>query len=84
MERAPDGWTNYRRSSACRVVYIVILMAMMNFMSHGTRGVSTVPPAAAAVCPTTRRRRRMISTVGAILGGSSSAGIPADAAGADR
>ena len=66
-------WTTYRRSILKhwpRFLYLVLLMAMMNFMSHGTQDMY----------PTFLQRQRllaageianitMISMVGAILGG---------------
>jgi SHS family lactate transporter-like MFS transporter len=66
-------WTTYRRSVLehwPRFLYLVLLMAMMNFMSHGTQDMY----------PTFLQRQRgfsagdtanltMISAVGAILGG---------------
>jgi MFS transporter, SHS family, lactate transporter len=66
-------WTSYRRSiwrHWPRFVYIVILMAMMNFMSHGTQDMyPTFLQQQRRYTPSDTASLTMISTVGAILGG---------------
>jgi SHS family lactate transporter-like MFS transporter len=66
-------WTTYRRSiwqHWPRFLYIVLLMAMMNFMSHGTQDMyPTFLQQQRRYTPSDTASLTMISNVGAILGG---------------
>jgi SHS family lactate transporter-like MFS transporter len=66
-------WPTYRRSVLQhwpRFLYLVALMAMMNFMSHGTQDVyPTFLQRQRLFTPTDTANITMISMVGAILGG---------------
>jgi MFS transporter, SHS family, lactate transporter len=66
-------WVSYRRSiwqHWPRFVYIVVLMAMMNFMSHGTQDMyPTFLQQQRKYTPSDTASLTMISTFGAILGG---------------
>src|SRR5215831_1742168 len=66
-------WTSYRRSiwqHWPRFFFIVVLMAMMNFMSHGTQDMyPTFLQLQRRYTPADTATITMISTVGAILGG---------------
>jgi MFS transporter, SHS family, lactate transporter len=66
-------WTTYRRSILQhwpRFLYIVLLMTMMNFMSHGTQDMyPTFLQRQRMYTPTDTANITMMSMVGAILGG---------------
>jgi SHS family lactate transporter-like MFS transporter len=66
-------WTTYRRSILQhwpRFLYLVLLMAMMNFMSHGTQDMyPTFLLRQRQYTPSQTADITMISMVGAILGG---------------
>jgi SHS family lactate transporter-like MFS transporter len=65
-------WTTYRRSlvqNARRFLYLVLLMAMMNFVSHGTQDMYPTLLATFGYSKTRIADITMISMVGAVLGG---------------
>jgi SHS family lactate transporter-like MFS transporter len=66
-------WPTYRRSILQhwpRFLYLVLLMAMMNFISHGTQDMyPTFLKDQRMFTPTTTANITMVSMVGAVLGG---------------
>jgi SHS family lactate transporter-like MFS transporter len=66
-------WTTYRRSilqSWPRFLYLVLLMTMMNFMSHGTQDMyPTFLQRQRLFSPADTANLTMLATVGAVLGG---------------
>ncbi len=65
-------WTTYRKSLPKywrRFAYLVILMTMMNFMSHGTQDMYPTLLATVGYSKTRIADLTMLSAIGAILGG---------------
>ena len=65
-------WNTYRRSLPKhwrRFLYIVVLMAMMNFMSHGTQDMYPTLLGSLGYSKTRIADITMLSAIGAILGG---------------
>jgi MFS transporter, SHS family, lactate transporter len=65
-------WTTYRKSLPKywrRFAYLVVLMTMMNFMSHGTQDMYPTLLATVGYSKTRIADLTMLSAIGAILGG---------------